>query len=876
MGMKCSRYLRLLLAFLMGMPGMARAGHIIGGELYYDHLGGNQYRIYLTLYRDCSPGSTGFDAQASIGVFGANGTVVGYFNAPYTGEQQVAIVVNNPCLTAPPNICLRTTTYTVQVNLPPTTAGYTITYQRCCRLPAISNLFNAQAQGLTCTARIPGQPHAANSSARFATYPPVVLCLGDNLTFDHVATDADGDSLAYKFCTPYHGGSQADPAPLPYPPPYTNVPWAAGYNVDQQINSSPPMSIDPVTGLLTVSPTQLGYYVMGVCVEEYRNGVLINTDLRDVMFAVVTCDPSIQAVVADQTPQASCQGLTQQFFNASINGGFWAWDFGDPTTDQDTSSLENPSWTYAAPGTYEVMLVANPGWTCADTAYATYTVQEPIQVSFTPPPTLCGTGELTLTATGNFSSNAIVQWTLPPTAVPNNGVGPQISAVFQPLGAQPVTLNVTDGVCTASHTANVVVQPEVTAAFAPQTVLCEGLTVSPQNLSTGTTSFAWDFGDPTTTADASTEANPTWTYATQGTYTITLVADPGGACADTTTQVYHMYTDIHPMFERPAIACPGEEVLFLVSGNLTAFGDIQWDFGTVGTPAQATGAMASAAFGVPGVHPVTVTVVEHGCTGTYADSVVVHPRPVANFTSDDEACVGTPFQFTDGSTALTPLRYRWYFGDGTSATSPHPLHNYLLPGVYDVALVVATDSGCVATDSLMVPAQVTVHPPPVAGFSVHPPVVSIHAGHIAVTDHAVGAVEWTYFIEDDIYTVAEPTHLFTEGGHHNVVQVVTTAYGCTDTLMRPVFVRGHLFYAPTAFTPDGDDVNDMWLPIVRGAQFYELWIHDRWGRLVFNTRDPEEGWSGDGQAPGVYIYQARLKEWGSDAYEYTGHFTLLR
>ncbi|MDX9751957.1 MAG: PKD domain-containing protein [Flavobacteriales bacterium] len=858
------------------MPAASHAAHIIGGELYYDHLGGSQYQLFLTLYRDCTPGNTGFDAQATIGVFGVNGNLVGYYNAPYTGEQPVDIVVDNPCLTAPPNLCLRSTTYTVTVNLPPTPGGYTASYQRCCRLPAITNIIDPGAQGITCTARIPGQPNAANNSARFSSYPPVVLCVGELTTFDHSATDPDADSLAYKFCTPFHGGTQFNPAPQPSAPPYTTVPWAAGYNVGNQINSAPPMAIDPVSGLLTVTPVQQGYYVVGVCVEEYRNGTLINTDLRDFMFAVVVCDPSIEAIVADQTAEMGCNGLTQEFINESINGGFWHWDFGDPSTDQDTSSVENPTWTYPGPGSYEVMLVANPGWPCADTSYATYVVQEPVDVAFASPPPGCGTTVVQLAATGNFGDGALIEWDLGAATAPPLAQGEQVTATFQPLGEQPVTVTVNEGACTATYTGTVAVHPQVVADFAPQAIFCESLTVAPENLTTGTTDFAWDFGDPGTTADVSTLANPTWTYADPGTYTITLVAAPNSPCPDTTTQVFQMHTEIFPHFERPPIACPGDEVHFIATGNLSAMAQIDWDFGAAGTPAQGTHLMSSSTFDAVGTHPVTVTIVEHGCTGTYTDSVVVHPFPVAHFTNESLACVGSAFAFTDGSQALTPLHHLWYFGDGTTATASDPVHTYLAPGSYDVALVVATDSGCVATDSLMLTHQVVVHPLPQPGFTIHPPVVNIYAADIAVQDHSIGATEWAYWIENSTYSVAEPHHAFSEGGYFTVVQEVTSAHGCTDTISRTVFVRGHVFYAPNAFTPDGDDLNETWLPVVRGARHYELWVHDRWGRLVFHTRDPLAGWDGDGQAPGVYTYQARIKEWGTHAEEYVGHFTLLR
>jgi gliding motility-associated-like protein len=105
---------------------------------------------------------------------------------------------------------------------------------------------------------------------------------------------------------------------------------------------------------------------------------------------------------------------------------------------------------------------------------------------------------------------------------------------------------------------------------------------------------------------------------------------------------------------------------------------------------------------------------------------------------------------------------------------------------------------------------------------------------------------------------------------------VVSENGCPDSTTRTVFVSDHIFWAPNAFTPDGDGVNDMWQPVVIGVREYELEIFDRWGALRFRTTDPGEGWDGDGSAHSVFTYRARIKEWGAFSKEYVGHFTLIR
>ncbi len=866
----------LLLMLVLVAADQLRAAHIIGGEIFYDHLGGNSYLITLDLYRDCAPGLTAFDASVQIRAFTANGQVHATQTIDFNGETIVPVVIPNPCLVAPPNVCVATTRYQATFNLPPTPGGYTISYQRCCRVPAILNLMAPGDQGLTCTVRVPGQPNSVNDSPRFADYPPIVICVGEELVFDHSAIDGDGDSLVYRLCTPLTGGSTFDPAPVPAAPPYTPVPWAAGYSEAFQLDAAPPMSIDPVSGQLSVMPTQQGAYAVGVCVEEYRNGVLLNSSSRDFMFTVVVCDANIAAGISAQGPDAACSGLTQAFDNQSINGQFWAWDFGDPNTLADTSSATSPSWTYSAPGIYTVTLIANPGWPCADTSSAEYEAFLPIDPTFVPPANLCGSSTVELDAIGNISPAAIIAWDFGAAATPTSAVGNPVTAEFSTAGLQTVTVTVQDNGCTESFSAQVGVFPEPEAAMAPQDQFCEGLAFSFVNESTGATNYNWDFGDTGTAADTSLSASPTWTYAQPGTYVVQLVASGPGPCFDTATTLYDVYLNLFPTFEPPAIRCPNELAEFVLQGDFTPDAEVVWDFGSVATTESATGAMATAGFAPVGVHPVTVSVTDNGCSGSYTDSVTVFPFPVADFTSDTRSCVGAVFGFQDLSTAATPLSYNWDLGDGTTTTEVEPQHQYAEPGVYTVTLTVSTESGCIGSDTRVLQDQVEVFPNPVAAFSALPREVSVFDPRITVEDFSVDAVSWEYAVEGNTFLGPDFDYSFLEGGRFEITLRVLSGNGCPDVTTRTVFVSDHIFWAPNAFTPDGDGVNDTWSPTVIGARNYELEIFDRWGNLRFRTEDPKQGWDGEGLPSTVFTYRVRIKEWGADSKEYVGHFSLLR
>ena len=104
-----------------------------------------------------------------------------------------------------------------------------------------------------------------------------------------------------------------------------------------------------------------GQYAIGICVSEYRDGVLLSTTMRDFQFNVTLCDPNIQSVVAQQAAEQFCIGETMTLTNNSINASSYAWDFGVPGSTSDVSDEYEPTYTWPEPGDYWVTLIVNPG-----------------------------------------------------------------------------------------------------------------------------------------------------------------------------------------------------------------------------------------------------------------------------------------------------------------------------------------------------------------------------------------------------------------------------------------------------------------------------------------------------------------------------------
>jgi len=377
-------FLVLLLAGLT-LPYIGFSTHIVGGELNYKYLGNNVYEINLTVYRDCYNGVPPFDNPASVGIFdAATNNFIRQKLFSFTSLDTVPPTINSPCFIPPLDVCYEVTTYTDTIILPSSSSGYILSYQRCCRNVTILNIITPNAVGATYEAWIAGtSTFSQNSNPVFTNWPPPFVCAGTQFIFDHSASDFEGDSLAYELVTPFNGGTTLDPMPQPpLAPPYQTITFAPPYSQANMVGGTPPLSIDPNTGLLTAFPITLGQFVIGVRAKEFRNGVLVGYTRRDFQLNVVPCPTLV--VAALQNPLISCGSNSVTFQNFSFNAGTYHWDFGLTGSSTDTSNLFSPTFVYPDTGVYTVTLIAysNLDPTCTDTTTGTVTILPDYTPSF--------------------------------------------------------------------------------------------------------------------------------------------------------------------------------------------------------------------------------------------------------------------------------------------------------------------------------------------------------------------------------------------------------------------------------------------------------------------------------------------------------------
>lgn len=348
------------------------ATHIVGGELNYTCLGGNQYEITLTVFRDCFYGDPWFDDPASVGIFDADNNLVtelgffGQLRMEYMDDDTLDQQLMDPCFFIPEDVCVHTTTYRDTLILPFIEGGYTLAYQRCCRNQTILNIEDPLASGATYLVRISEQALTeCNSNAKFKFWPPIYICVDEPIDFDHGAIDIDGDSLVYKLCTPLLGATQVNPRPQPpNNPPYDSVVWVdPPYSVENMLGGDP-LTIDPETGFLTGVPNTIGQFVVGICVEEYRDGELISLTRRDFQYNVGICGRTTASFF---TAEFYCNDEAVTVENRSTDADFYEWYFDAPGYRDSILTDRDPVFEGISAGNYNLTLIAISDRGCRDT-----------------------------------------------------------------------------------------------------------------------------------------------------------------------------------------------------------------------------------------------------------------------------------------------------------------------------------------------------------------------------------------------------------------------------------------------------------------------------------------------------------------------------
>ncbi|MCB9194476.1 MAG: gliding motility-associated C-terminal domain-containing protein [Flavobacteriales bacterium] len=569
------------------MTGTVQASHVTGGSIYWNSLGGNQYEFTLVLYRDCS--GIDLDASYTLDLNSSCGSTSVTVDLLPNGVTEVSQLCDNAVSTCQGGTYpgVEQYVYTGVVTLSPC-SDWTASWDLCCRNPAILNLVDPDLQDGYLQGELNNLDGPANSSPIFTNAPIPYVCLDYPVVYSYGAVDPDGDSLSYSFISAMGPGG----TPLGYNAPYTpNEPI-------------PGISLDPVTGLVTFTPTAIqGNYVVVVQVDEYDdNGNIIGTVIRDMQFVVISCT---------NNPPDPFAGTIENFSGSGSSTGDYAIDmcesnnfcfdavYTDPDVGQSLSLTTNiqqnlPGATFTVTGTNP--LTATFCWTsqpgtngffpftvtitddqCPIVGLQTYIYSVNVlqRTSAGPDLTICGPQVAELHAEGGNVFNWSVLSGDPIQLGQNFSCNPCADPIAIPSATTTYIVQ-SDllSSCITSDTVTVFVVPDFTfQATQSDTLICLGETVDynvavQPNVAGYTYEWTPDVG-----LTSSTTANPTGIYGNPGVYSYNVgITSPDGCHHQDTSLTVTVSPGYVPQFsvsQNDSLVCEGDATQFFVDLDCT-------------------------------------------------------------------------------------------------------------------------------------------------------------------------------------------------------------------------------------------------------------------------------------------------------------------
>lgn len=790
--------------FIFFLPLISKANHIVGGSLTYEQQGGSTYRITLTLYRDCTdPSNPSFPSVVKINIAKNNGALFKVVSIPFSSATAVPPKIDT-CV-ANPGICLQESIYSqVVTGMPPSTGGYHVYFQLCCRTSALLNIKNPLSAGETFYTYIPdNNVFTTNSSPSWDDGPQSFICQGSNVSINHSASDTDGDSLYYSLYTPYDSNTVTFPGGV-----FTGVPlaWASTYSATNPLNASQPNSLQISSkGIITGSPPLTsGYFVIGVRCQEYRNGVKLGEILRDFQLKVVTCPPKI---LSSFNYSGNCIGKKVSFNTLTNGATSYYWDFGNTTTLTDTSRLKNPAYTYPGLGKYTVMLVINKGTPCADTSIQTLHITL-LKAAFTSNAPTCQKTQVNFTDISTIdSSNTITGWDW------NFGDG-NTSVLKNPKnsylnsGNFNVTLVISASGCkdTISHAVSIQAIPKSNAGN--DTILCaNNPTVALNGSVTNAGGGIWNGSG--TFLPNNTVLNPTYnpssTALKNGKDTLLLITTNNALCPADTDAVVLTFTKAPSVDAGKDLIVCKDTASIPVCATVNIASGVWWT--SLGTGTFITDSTQLCTSYKPSQADTSAgSVILYATTSGNGDCIPVRDSILITFTSTikvnitsaNVACSNKPIPI---SVDVTTNNGIWTSsGTGIFKPSATTLNGLYVPsktdstnGTVRFIFTSANNGNCMVQKDTI---DVSIIPAPLSIFTSVPACAGKSASFTNKSTPANDVIKWEWDFGDSTspVTIQDPSHVFDQGGKYPVRLVVTSKNGCTDTSIQTITI----FHNPIA------------------------------------------------------------------------------
>ena len=420
----------------------------------------------------------------------------------------------------------------------------------------------------------------------------------------------------------------------------------------------------------------------------------------------------------------------------------------------------------------------------------------------------------------------------------------------------------------------IIVHPYIESIFAYQINYgCTDDTVVFTNTSIGAASYLWVFGD----GFMDTVSNPAHVYDTQGVYTVKLISK-APYCTDTLEQIIDLNHPLSASFTTDFdTICQHQSINFTNTSVTTTINSIRptyyWSFGDSATDFNSSTAHTYDRAGTFIAQMIVTDFVP--CKDTawkyiYVDSIS-GLELVAN---DSNLCAGEAVTFTGTYHDNGLVGVTWDYGDGMFAYDVNPArHTYEQPGTYTIKI--STDYRLCRDTSAEV--QVTLNPHPI--MSLGPDTSMCPTSEVLVLNDIINGTNpnatWLWNTGDKGFAISVK-----QPGNYSAK---VTIGGCSAS--DSVWVKKDCYLdIPNSFTPNGDGVNDYFLPrqlLSDGVTTFKMTIYNRWGQEIYTTTKIDgRGWdgrfNGEMQPQGVFVYLIEVGFHNSVKEKAQGNVTLIR
>ncbi len=519
-----------------------------------------------------------------------------------------------------------------------------------------------------------------------------------------------------------------------------------------------------------------------------------------------------------------------------------------------------------AVSSYAVLLVATNSNGCADSAYQKILIMPRSIPDFSILPSQ-GCAQISVSFTNNSQFSNLYKWYI------NDSLFSTMSAPYPIVLSKPKTnyfiklvADQTMG-CGADSVFNTVTtydKPTIGMNDFNMALACTGnLTIQFTDISKAipgvVKQWYWDFGDGQT----SNLSNPIHAYNQPGIFQIThYVIDDKGCVSDTLHKTVKNFGKPTVKFKLNNICLQTPTIPVYTTYDF-GFGNSSiktylWDFGdgTIDTSAHPIHTYTK-----EGLFTVTLTTVaDSSCiSDTAMQTIQVFGKPTADFKFINN-CINNQVKFTDESSPgygqNSINTYKWDFGDGTPASFvSNPMHGYHTVNQFAVNLSVSSSLCPTLNDSktrilnIVEPRAGRAYPPKVTSYGI-PTLLELTEKEAASVLQGGSAASYLWMPSTALSSnkIQNPiaTYNKNDGSKINYTIAITDTSGCVinDSQEVWIFAEPNIF-APTAFTPNNDGANDIFIPIyVEIMRIQYLRVFDRWGNLLWETADMGKGWDG--------------------------------